>query len=378
MLLSAIGIFLIVNMHCYYPIVPSNSLIPYRSCIVPLFVFISGYFNKVDNTTKLSQYIRKKEYSLLLPYFVIVFITFWIEQGIIWFKTSTAPVISIENIRDTIIVSSISILTNGFPVDISGPVWFIPSLFSVLIIYAVLKKLFYKIWNSIVVFCIFCLLNIAVVWVSKRYGIELVYLLPLKCLFFLPFIEFGIIYREYIETKICKMDVSRKCALIISLIIVNSFRAMALPKPDDIDAGAFYNLSGFSSPYPVTPLVSSILVILFWTTLVDLIGRPFYEIKIVNYISENTLYIMGYHFVFFNLLNCILKIIHSYFFSLPDFNNELFSQSNYYFWNYKGRFCLVYLFVGLFGPITIKYIVDKSVNCCKNRKNEDGRHSVCR
>lgn len=152
-------------------------------------------------------------------------------------------------------------------------------------------------------------------------------------------------------------------------MLVNLIRMMILPKPSDIEVGWLYELTGFKSPYIITPLVSSAIGILFWTTLVDVIGRPLYENRMINYISENTIYVLGYHVFFFNVLNCILKTVNSYIISLPDFSDELFIQSNYYFWNPIGKFNLVYLIIGLAGPLAVKYEFDKFVMRCKENKH---------
>lgn len=206
MLLSAIGIIMIVNSHCDRPLNILNSFIPHHSFFVPLFVFISGYFNKVDDTTKLGQYIRKKENSLLLPYIIISFVTFWLELAVKWFKTGVIPSLTLEDC----FVPFIELFTKGCPVDISGPIWFIPALFCVLLFYAVIKKLFCRFWNSYVAFGVFCALNMVVVWIAKFIGAPFLLLLPMKTLFFLPFIEMGIIYREKIEPRISGLDVNWK------------------------------------------------------------------------------------------------------------------------------------------------------------------------
>lgn len=355
MLLSAIGIIMVVDSHCLNPISLFSEYMPYNSFFMPLFVFISGYFNKVDDETNLLLYLRKKENRLLLPYIVIAFTTFLIELAIRWFKTGGIPIVSL----DEFFVLFISPFTIGYPVDISGPIWFLPSLFCTLIVYAVLKKLLYRCWNSLIAFSVFCIFNIGVVWISKYFVAEYLAYLPLKCLFFLPFIELGIIYREIIEGKIRHLKGSSKIILLFILIFANMIRMMVLPSPNDILFGGIYNLSGFSSPYVITPLVSSLIGILFWTTLIDIFGKAIYENRLINYISENTIIIMGFHVVFFNILNCILKAIHSYIAPIEGFNISEFSQTNYYFWGKENGFCLVYLFFGLAGPLLLKFFLDK-------------------
>ena len=53
MLLSAIGIFMVVDSHTFTAFNILGDFLPYNSFFMPMFVFISGYFNKVNNSTNL-------------------------------------------------------------------------------------------------------------------------------------------------------------------------------------------------------------------------------------------------------------------------------------------------------------------------------------
>ena len=45
MVLSAIGIFMVVDHHTFTAVNLLGDFIPYNSFFMPMFVFISGYFN---------------------------------------------------------------------------------------------------------------------------------------------------------------------------------------------------------------------------------------------------------------------------------------------------------------------------------------------
>ena len=68
MLLSAIGILMVVDHHTWTTFHFFGDFIPYNSFFMPMFVFISGYFNKVDSSTKMWPYFIKKVRSLLVPF----------------------------------------------------------------------------------------------------------------------------------------------------------------------------------------------------------------------------------------------------------------------------------------------------------------------
>ena len=355
MLLSAIGIIMVVDSHCFSPLNLFNSFFPYHSFFMPMFVFISGYFNKVNDSTKLKEYIRKKENSLILPYILIVISTLLLEKLFDWINTGIFPSLSI----DELLFLLIEPFTTGSPVMISGPIWFIPSLCSVLLVYAVIKKLLYKHWNNYLAFTVFSVMHIGVVWYAQSVEVNLFLLLPLKCLFFLPFLELGIIYREKLEPKLSNLRSETKLIILICLFLINSLRMMILPDPEDIVFINIARLSGFTSPYPVTPFISSIIGILFWLTLVDMLGKVIYENRVMNYISENTYMIMGFHLFFFYLLSFVLCIIHTHIVPLPGFDVDSFYKAIFYVWDYHVPFRFVYLLSGVAGPLLIKLLIDK-------------------
>jgi hypothetical protein len=165
--------------------------------------------------------------------------------------------------------------------------WFVPSLLLVTLVYAVLRKAFGKKWNSIAAVIVFCLLNIAAVWSAKTYGDTQIYfllLLPMKCIFFLPFMEFGVLYREKIEPGMANLSRGGNIILLFALMLLNVIRMMCLPDPQDIVLNSLYNFGGFTSPFVITPLISSVIGILFWVTVADIIGNAFKDNRVVNWI----------------------------------------------------------------------------------------------
>ena len=169
--------------------------------------------------------------------------------------------------------------------------------------------------------------------------------------------EMGILYRDILEEKIKKAN---HLLLLTILLLINMVKIMIMPNEYDIAFDSIATVTGFTSPYAVTPLISAVVGILFWTEIVDLIGKPFYNSKIVNAISENTFYIMSFHVIFFNLLNCVLFSINK-FKALPYFDIETFQDSNWYRWEYVSQFRLVYFLVGLLGPVALMKLYERFI-----------------
>ena len=357
MVLSALGILMVVDHHTWIAFDLFGNYIPYNSFFMPMFVFISGYFNRVDGSTKILPYILKKIKTLLVPYVCIAAAVFGLQWLMDLYKTGTVPAYPEGYLKYMFDMT----VTVGAPFALVTPMWFVISLFSTLILYAMLKKVLAKIWNSYVMFILFTGLHLLVVYLAKNVEPDLLtdYLLPLKCLFFLPFIEMGIIYRDRLEKKHSALPGGLKIVLMFMLLLINMIRTIKLPQPYDVAFDSIGDLSGFTSPYIVTPLISSVIGILFWLTFVDLIGKPVYESRFVNYISCNTFFIMGFHIAFFNVLNCILLAVNDNLVKLPYFDADYFRMTEWYFWEISLNIKLIYLIVGILGPLGIKWVWDR-------------------
>ena len=357
MVLSAIGILMVVDHHTWITFNLFGDFIPYNSFFMPMFVFISGYFNKVDSSTNLIKYTGKKVKTLLLPYIGVSFLAFVLQFFINWFKLG-----HIEPVPSGYLLYLLErIVTIGSSISIAEPMWFVISLFAVLMVYAVCKKLLGKIWNSYVAVAVFVALHILSVYLAKNVlPVTTPYiLLPLKIMFFMPFLEMGIIYRDKLEGKHSDMSGGLKLGLMAILLLINAVRTTYLPYAYDVAFDSLGEMEGFTSPFIVTPLISSIVGILFWLTMVELIAKPVGESKFVNYMSCNTFWIMGLHVAFFNIVNCVLMFVSRFIVWVPYFDIEAFQESEWYMWEISPTIKLLYLLAGVFGPLGLKLIYDK-------------------
>ncbi|MBR4344226.1 MAG: acyltransferase [Lachnospiraceae bacterium] len=358
MLLSAIGIFMVVDSHTFTALNFFGDIIPYNSFFMPMFVFISGYFNKVDSSTNLWAYFKKKVKTLLVPYVGISLAVFCLQQLINLYKLgSDMPAIPagyLEFVLDRVV-------TEGAPFPLLTPMWFVITLFAALMVYAILKKFLGKFWNSIVMFVIFCGLNMLVVYLAKNIDPEALhpFLLPLKVLFFLPFLELGRIYKNHIEGKHEAIPGGAKIGLMFGMLVVNVIRTSYMTNAYDVASDSLDDLSRFISPYIVTPLISAFVGITFWLTFVDLIGKQVGESRFVNFMSCNTFWIMGFHILFFNILNCLLMTISLHIVELPYFDVESFKQTEWYFWEISSNIKVLYVLAGVLGPLAFKWIFEK-------------------
>ena len=353
MLLSAIGIIMVVDSHTWGTFNLFANFFPFNSFFMPMFVLISGYFNRVDKNTNMLKYIKRKFMTLLLPYLVVSVLALIIEWLILCLKTEAMQPFLLDYKAKALL----NTFTSGEITTIALPMWFAPMLFAVQVVYGFMKKLLSDHWNSKIALVPFVALNILVVWYAKDHEVPDYLLLPLKVLFFMPFMEMGIIYRDGFEEKLKKAN---PLLLLFSLLAINMVRCMIMPNEYDLAFDSMATLTGFTSPYAVTPMISAVVGMLFWLEVVDLIGKPFYNSKIVNSISENTFYIMSFHVIFYNLFNCILFLINKAF-GLKYFDVAAFQESNWYRWEYVSQFKLVYFLVGLLGPVGLMYLYNRFI-----------------
>lgn len=362
MLLSALGILMVVDHHTFTALNLFGDYFPYNSFFMPMFVFISGYFNKVDKDTVLPAYLFKKIRTLLIPYIGISVVVFGLQWVIDLYKTGIMP----EYPSGYLVYMLQRVITIGAPYALVTPMWFVISLFSLLIVYAVLRKFMHKIWNSFIMLGFFIAFHLFTVYSAHNMAEETLsqLLLPLKVLFLLPFLELGVIYRYHLEKLHLKLSGGYKIGILVILFLINTVRTNCLPMAYDIAFDSIDDLSGFTSPYIVTPLISSLVGIAFWLTLVDLIGKPLYESRFVNYMSCNTFWIMGLHIAFFNILNCILMMINDNIIPLPYFNSEYFMESEWYYWEINSNIKILYVIFGILGPLGLKLVFDKLKDLC--------------
>ncbi|MBR6044969.1 MAG: acyltransferase [Ruminococcus sp.] len=360
MLLSAIGIFMVADHHTFTAFNILGDFMPYNSFFMPMFVFISGYFNKVDGSTNLWTYLVKKIKTLLIPYIGLSLTVFGVQQLINYIK--------LGNEMDPLPSDYFSfvikrIVTTGSFGAIVEPMWFVIALFCSLMIYAVLKKLLdkMKLWNSFVMFAVFLGLHLLAIWIARNNDTESIkpFLIPLKCLFFFPFIELGVIYRNSLEQKHSAMSGTGKIALMFFLLLVNAIRTLCLPAAYDIAFDSIDEMAGFTSPYIVTPMISSLVGILFWLTFAELVGKQVCESRFVNFMSCNTFWIMGLHITFYNILNLILMGINNGIHALTDFDTEAFKSTEWYFWGIGSNIKILYVMVGVLGPLGLKWLYDR-------------------
>lgn len=340
MLLSALGILFVVDAHAWSPLGLMTNFFPYNSFFMPMFCFISGYFFDIKHVESLCSYIKRKVKRLLLPYFVINF--FYIigvsvlrDRGIILYgKQFSLYVLFIEPFVD------------GMSVELTNPAWFVPVLFIVVVLYALIRKVFFHFWNNKVATFIFVILGGFSVWLSRS-GYNSQGVLPvLKTLFMIQFFQLGVIYHCEWEEYFKKVS---KLTVFILTIMINTVLIYVYPE------GIWFNnistMSGFLTNNCFLPLVTSVTGISFWLKATELLVPVLGNNRIVNYISNSTYTIMFHHILFFNLYNVFLLVFP---YTAEYFDTEVFRATAWYRFEPNPSMRVFYVLVGMAGPLICK------------------------
>ena len=319
-----------------------------------MFVFISGYFNRIDENSDLPAYIKRKLLRLMVPYALLNIFARLIE--ILLFRIRYGQFIIYD--PEQVLAAVLRVFTTGEAVDIAQPLWFVPALCAVELIYAFIKKPLKKLhcWSELLAVGVFAVLNVIVVCIAKNLTIPSYYLLPAKCAFLMVFFQLGILYRDHLEAALKKIN---PLIIMAVILVINVFRIMRMEDWYQIAFNELAKLTGFSSPYYFTPLVSSLAGILFWVSAAELLAPALSENKLIRYISDNTMWILGLHLLMFNILNCILYWINGHLVPLAGFDVNYFQATQWYRWEPVDRFRVVYVIWGLTGTVLLKVVYDR-------------------
>lgn len=281
---------------------------------MPMFCFISGYFFDIKCTVFLKAYIIRKAKRLLLPYFIsnfcyIIVVSVLNDRGIILYGKQFSLYV---------------LFVDGMSVEFTNPAWFVPVLFMVVVLYALIRKLF------------------------------------LQTLFMIQFFQLGVIYHCEWEEYFRKVS---KLTVFILTIVINTVLMYIYPE------GIWFNdistMSGFLTNNYFLPLITSVTGISFWLKVTELLVSALGNNCIVNYISNSTYTIMFHHILFFNLYNLFLSVFP---YTAEYFDMEVFRATAWYRFEPNPLMSVFYVLVGMAGPLLCKAGWQKIKNVVRKKE----------
>jgi len=347
MILSVIGIIVVVFCHMPAELFTFTEIFPF----ITLFVFISGYFYKEQNEENIGRYIYYKFKKLIIPFLIINLV-----YGII---INILKYFNFINYGADLNLYTLFIqpFTNNSQFIFNYPAYFVPAIFLTTACYTVIHKAIKNIkwFKEEILLGIFIILNILSIVLRVHINQPNYNLIFLRVMFFLPFFQFGYLYKNKWQEKEDKIPT-------IPYLIILFFINYILYK---IYGTLNYNMHEFSSFRTeglVIPLISSIVGILFYTRLARVLSKWLGKNKLVNYISNNTFAIMTHHMFVLFIFNFILYLINCYIVQIPYFDAIRFGQGWVYIYEIPNLRILIqigYVIYAIAGSLGLQYVYDK-------------------
>ncbi len=294
-LLKALAIVLVVSGHLEFAFF--NMFPPY-SFQIALFFFISGMLFKDKYVDDVSEFIKRRIKSLLVPYFLYsafyVFVTLLISKmtGKFWGMEL--------NLKNFLITPFL----NGHQLDLSCPMWFVTQLFISLMVFLFIERQKLTQITKTILYFVLCL---AAVPIAKEFPHTGSLLLVIRTMFSLLFIHLG---HLYVKKVFCKSDKTKffspqMLAFVICLQAILWLFNQDFTPTQGVGLsyilvwGEFYNTA-------IIPILTSITGIWFSLFFVELTYDYVKNIKFVRLIGENTFHIMANHLLVMYVITVIL------------------------------------------------------------------------
>ncbi len=283
-ILKALAIMIVVAGHLEFSIIP---MFPPYSFQVILFFFIAGML--FNPKYSFAEFFKRRIKSLMLPYFLytIVYLgitiaitpvigKFW-GMPITWYNEFIIPFLT------------------GHQLDLTSPIWFVPQLFTTLIVYKILYKFPL---NNLIKTIIFTFLTLISIQMEPFAGnFYILYLL--RTIFSLLFVHLGHIYTTKIEGHYNIFTGK----IFFLVVLVQSFLWLTNADYSPLDGiGLSYILVWGNFDNWIVPVITSLTGI--WMSL--FLVETFYD-RVKNWtflqqIGQNTYHIMANHLLVFNFI----------------------------------------------------------------------------
>ena len=324
----------------------------YNTFHMPLFMFSAGYFFKNKNVNYAWIYIKKKFNKLIIPIYMYNF-CYGLYNNLLknfGFKNN----ISTFNFK---ILFISPLYGSGFR-NIS-PAWFSSSLFFVEV-YNIIKRKSLFLINIIPNESVYLLFDFFISFSSvnlsnKGYNKFTSYMRLLRCAHLNIYYELGLFYGKYLEQFFIKIRNDFYFVIIFFLKLM--FHIYYGNSPS-----FYYGISEFYNYSPFTVIIISILGILFWMRISEILQPNFGKSFYVNIIADNTFSIMINHIFAIDLVKIIFAFlsIKTKYCKNFDFKRFYSFDISYIFLpNNVLQIGIIYFLSSIFIPILIQKFVNK-------------------
>lgn len=349
-ILKAIGIIAVVAGHTNNDFF---SYFPIYSYHMALFIFISGYFYK---KYPILVFLKKKIKRLLIP-FIILNIVYGILVYILrkYVGYNYGGNFDFHNIF-------IEPFITGHQFGFNLATWFIGMLFFILIVYNLLDHILdskqYRLWLICIIMHIISLILSYYITTDNKIYLSI---LPIeRVLFGLIFFQLGYTYRHYLE----KWD-EFSFKKLIGLVIFNVFLITFIQNRLGYLLWCMY----FEGNNIIISFFTSCSGIWLFLQIAEVLKDKLKTNDILSKIGENTFSIMTHHLFCCWLLSTLFLILNYYeVVKIENFDFIKYSTTVYFMIDeYKPFSNLLYLIVGVIGPIYMSLLYSKIKNKLLNK-----------
>ena len=193
-ILSALGMFFVVDGHLNNSYLDIGGLVPYYSFHMPLFAFISGYFYKKGSEHRLGVYAKKKIIRLLGPYMVYNLMYGMIAQGLHRAGFAFGGDLSLWNLF-------VEPFITGHQFEYNLAAWFVPALFLVEMANVLLRRLLKRVDSEYAVFFLYLSIGVCGILLALSGRYQGGWLTLVRMMFLLPCYGAGTLYKEKLEAR---------------------------------------------------------------------------------------------------------------------------------------------------------------------------------
>lgn len=335
--LLVIGITYVVVGHCG-GFTLFQEWFPAGSFHMPLFFFISGYFYKKSSEDQPFQFIKRKVYRFVIPYYC--WNLFYMLLSIFLYQ---ARIIS-QKCEISLHTFFLTPFGRANQFNYNHPAWFILTLFLVEVVYLVLKKWFVhnNEWLILLLVFIFGCLGVQLTILGYRNGIFLIFS---KTVVGLVFYHLGHLYKEKGEMR----DLLPNVWYFLILFCVQLLIFKATDFHINISMWDGYYNDGVGACW--WPFVTALPGILFCLRVSRIMNKALGDSKIIQLISRNTFSIMMHHQLAVLAVNILFLLVSNWIY-LPDF--DLYNSGRWYFYTFGvDQVRIIYVIAAFVIPLMI-------------------------
>ena len=349
--LSALGMFFVVDGHLNNSYLDIGGLFPYYSFHMPLFAFISGSFFRPGSEAGLRAYAKRKAVRLLGPYMAYYLIYGIITQFLHGDGFAFGGSLNLHNLL-------IEPFITGHQFEYNLAAWFVPALFLVEMANVLLRRVLGKAAdNEYAVTAVYMGIGIGGISLSLSGRFEQGWLTLVRMMFLLPCYQWGTLYRQKLEEK------DRVPGIWYFGGLMTIQLGLAVWGRPLIYSVAFCNgFTGYILPY-----ITAATGTAFWLRVSRTAAAALKDSPAVRYFGSHTYAVMMHHIMALMALKTVFAAFAKYTPLFSGFSFEQYKADLWYCYFPKDlpQFRVFYLLWAITLPLLFQYILD----CVKQRLN---------